>query len=243
MAPLRARACARAKAPSEAVLDGSKALGRFSMLEPGDRVAVAVRWQDSWFWFTPGRTRGGRRFRTSSSPSRIEQGKFKSSIRALGPRCASSASWVRRDIPARGARRGRRRPRRDVCSPHRRRALYASSPSSGARRWRSVTPTTTAPSRCSEHPLQRPDRVAAPLPARARAVSAHPPPRASDRRSDERLRAGDGLPTVGCVCGDRDSVRRADSRLLLALRESTRCAGVDRRRAGNVTRTRCSNGT
>jgi len=93
----------------------------------------------------------------------IEQGKFKSSIETLGPRLRDlGIEWVRRGDPstlalvAGGVAHGC-----DVCSRHRRRALYqvvgellhGAGLGHTGRRPRGVT----AP----QHPLQRPHRVAA----------------------------------------------------------------------------------
>ena len=141
----------RAKPPSEVVLDGvGRALGRFSMLEPGDRVAVGVSGgKDSWcLVHALAAHRRRAPFPYELVAVTIEQGKFTSSIRALGPRLRDlGVEWVRRDdsstlaLVAGGVAHGC-----DVCSRHRRRALYTvvaelgcsgtSSSTAGSRRCR-----------------------------------------------------------------------------------------------------------
>jgi tRNA 2-thiocytidine biosynthesis protein TtcA len=199
-------------------------MGRFSMLRPGDRVAVGVSGgKDSlclldallaWRERAP--------FAYDVVAVTIEQGKFKSEIRALGAQIARlGVDWVVRDEPATlalvaaGVAHGC-----DVCSRHRRRALYRVAAELGC--------TTLALGHtaddCAESLLRN-------ILFNGRIASL--PPVALSRKGTLRLvrplvfvtedltaayAGARGLATVGCVCSDRASVRGEIRAFLAGLR-------------------------
>jgi tRNA 2-thiocytidine biosynthesis protein TtcA len=219
-----------AKPPSEQierrVLDGvGRALGRFSMLERGDRVAVGVSGgKDSWcLVHALAAHRRRAPFPYDLVAVTIEQGKFTSSIQALGPRLRElGVEWVRREDPntlalvAGGVAHGC-----DVCSRHRRGALYKVVAELGCT---ALALGHTADD-CAESLLRN-------ILFNGRIASL--PPVARSRKGGMRLirplafvtedltaayARAMGLPTVGCVCGDRDGVRREIRDFLARLRQ------------------------
>ena len=202
-----------------------RALGRFSMLKPGDRVAVGVSGgKDSWcLVHALAAHRRHAPFAFELIAVTIEQGKFKSSIQALGPRLSElGVEWVRREDPstldlvARGVAHGC-----DVCSRHRRRALYKVAGELGCT---ALALGHTADD-CAESLLRNilfNGRIAS-LPPLARSRKGglrliRPLALVTEDLTAAYARAM-GLPTVGCVCGDRDGVRREIREFLARLRE------------------------
>lgn len=213
------------------VLDSvGRAMGRFSMLRPGDRVAVGVSGgKDSWcLLHALAAYRRRAPFPYDLVAVTIEQGKFKAAIAALGPRIRElGVEWVVRDDPstlalvAGGVVHGC-----DVCSRHRRRTLYRVAAEVGS----TVIALGHTADDCAESLLRN-------VLFNGRIASL--PPVARSRKGGLRLirplafvteemtaaYAGAlGLPTIGCVCGDRDGVRREIRDFLASLRR--RHAGV-----------------
>jgi tRNA 2-thiocytidine biosynthesis protein TtcA len=202
-----------------------RALGRFSMLERGDRIAVGVSGgKDSWCLvhaLAAHRRRAPFPFELIAVT--IEQGKFKSSIDALGVRLRElGIEWVRREDPstlalvADGAVHGC-----EVCSRHRRRALYQVVGELGCT---ALALGHTADD-CAESLLRNilfNGRIAS-LPPLSRSRKGglrliRPLAYVTEDLTSAYARAM-GLPTVGCVCGDRDGVRREIRDFLTRLRQ------------------------
>lgn len=203
-------------APAEArVLDlVGRALGRFSMLRPGDRVAVGVSGgKDSLCLLAALVAHRARApFAYDLVAVTVEQGKFTGAVRALEPQIRRlGVDWVVRDEPATlalvrdGVTHGC-----DVCSRHRRRALYHLAGELGCH---ALALGHTADD-CAEALLRN-------ILFNGRIASL--PPVATSRKGTLRLIRplayvseslttayvhARGLDTVGCVCGDKDSVRR-----------------------------------
>lgn len=208
-----------------------RALGRFTMLRAGDRVAVAVSGGKDSLCLLHALAAHRRRapFAYDLVAVTLEQGKFKGAIRALEPQLvALGVPWVVRDeqetlrLVAEGVVHGC-----DVCSRHRRRALYALADELGC--------TTLALGHtaddCAEALLRNilfNGRIAAlPPVARSRKGSIRlirPLVLVSEALTSAYVRQR-ALATVGCVCGDRESVRRELRIFLSALRD--RHPGVD----------------
>jgi len=191
-----------------------RALGRFAMLRAGDRVAVGVSGGKDSLCLLGALAAHRRR---SPVPYdlvavTVEQGKFKAPIDVLARQVAAlGVEWVRRGEAATlrlvrdGVVHGC-----DVCSRHRRRALYRLAGELGC----TVLALGHTADDCAEALLRNVlfnGRIAA-LPAVA-----------TSRKGGLRLvrplvfvpetatrawTAAHGLTTVGCVCGERDSVRR-----------------------------------
>ena len=213
------------KSPSEELEQKvGRALGRFSMLERGDRVAVGVSGgKDSWcLVHALAAHRRHAPFAYELVAVTIEQGKFKSSIEALGPRLSElGIEWVRREDPttlalvAGGIAHGC-----DVCSRHRRRALYQVAGELGCT---ALALGHTADD-CAESLLRSilfNGRIASlPLVARSREGGLRlirPLAFVTEDLTAAYAHAM-SLPTVGCVCGDRDGVRREIRDFLARLR-------------------------
>src|SRR5216684_7863983 len=213
------------------VLDAvGRAMGQFSMLRSGDRVAVGVSGGKDSLCLLHGLVLHQRRAPVSYEliALTIEQGKFKAPITALASQIERlGVRWVVREDPATirlvraGAAHGC-----DVCSRHRRRALYQVAAELGC--------TTLALGHtaddCAEALLRN-------ILFNGRIASL--PPVAQSRKGTLRLirplvyateelttayATALGLPTIGCVCGDRDGVRREIRAFLAGLRE--RHAGI-----------------
>jgi tRNA 2-thiocytidine biosynthesis protein TtcA len=200
-----------------------RALGRFAMLRPGDRVAVGVSGGKDSLTLLSALVAHRRHapFAYDVIAVTIEQGKFKRSIESLRALIQDlGVPWTLcedartlalvRDGVAHGC---------DVCSRHRRRSLYRVAGELGAT---AVALGHTADD-CAESLLRN-------VLFNGRIASL--PPVAESRRGGLRLirplvfvteelsRAyaeAAGLAPVGCVCGDRDSVRREIRSLLATL--------------------------
>ena len=201
-----------------------RALGRFAMLRPGDRVAVGVSGGKDSLTLLGALVAHRRRapFSYDVVAVTIEQGKFKRSVDALrGPIEALGVQWVLRpDRDTLALVEGGVLHGCDVCSRHRRRSLYRLAGELGAT---ALALGHTADD-CAESLLRN-------VLFNGRIASL--PPVAESRRGGLRLirplvfvteelpaayaRAA-GLDAIGCVCGDRDSVRREIRAFLDALR-------------------------
>ena len=201
-----------------------RAMGRFSMLRPGDRVAVAVSGgKDSLCLLAAlAAYRARAPFAYDLVAVTIEQGKFTSAIRVLEPQIARlGVPWVVREEPATqalvrdGVAHGC-----DVCSRHRRRGLYHLAAELGCR---TLALGHTADD-CAEALLRN-------ILFNGRIASL--PPVATSRKGGLRLvrplvyvtealttayARAQGLVVVGCVCGEKDSVRREIRTFLSALK-------------------------
>jgi tRNA 2-thiocytidine biosynthesis protein TtcA len=191
-----------------------RAMGRFSMLRPGDRVAVGVSGGKDSLCLLAALVdyRARAPFSYDLLAVTVEQGKFTSAIRALEPQIERlGVPWVVREEPATlalvrdGVVHGC-----DVCSRHRRRALYHLAAELGCQ---TLALGHTADD-CAEALLRN-------ILFNGRIASL--PPVATSRKGTLRLirplalvsealtsayaRARQ-LDTVGCVCGEKDSVRR-----------------------------------
>jgi tRNA 2-thiocytidine biosynthesis protein TtcA len=213
------------------VLDAvGRAMGRFAMLRPGDRVAVGLSGGKDSLCLLHALVAYRRRapFSYEVLAVTVQQGKFKSSIRGLEASVRQlGVEWVVRDdeatleLVAGGVVHGC-----DVCSRHRRRALYRIAGELGCT---ALALGHTADD-CAEALLRN-------VLFNGRIASL--PPVARSRRGglrvirplvyvDEALTTAyaraHGLLTIGCACGDRDSVRAEIRSFLATLRD--RHAGV-----------------
>lgn len=207
-----------------------RAMGRFSMLRPGDRVAVGVSGgKDSLCLLAALVAHRARApFPYDLVAVTVEQGKFTSAIRALEPQIRRlGVEWVVREEPATlalvrdGVVHGC-----DVCSRHRRRALYHLAGELGCH---TLALGHTADD-CAEALLRNilfNGRIAS-LPPVATSRKGtlrliRPLAFVSEALTDAYARAR-GLETVGCVCGEKDTVRREIRGFLTTL--GTRHRGV-----------------
>lgn len=196
------------------VLDAvGRAMGRFAMLRPGDRVAVGVSGGKDSLCLLDALVLARRRapFPYDVVAVTIQQGKFTAPIDALARDIDRiGVEWIVRDEPATlrlvrdGVAHGC-----DVCSRHRRRALYRVAEEAGA----SVIALGHTAEDCAESLFRN-------VLFNGRIASL--PPVATSRKGALRLirplvfvteemtmawvRAR-GLGTVGCACGERQSVR------------------------------------
>lgn len=202
-----------------------RALGRFAMLRPGDRIAVGVSGgKDSLTLLSAlAAHRSHAPVAFDVVAVTIEQGKFKRSVESLRAAIERlGVQWVVREDRATltlvrdGVAHGC-----DVCSRHRRRSLYHVAGELGA----TVVALGHTADDCAEALLRN-------ILFNGRIASL--PPVATSRRGTVRLirplvfvtedltdayaRAA-GLSAIGCVCGDRDSVRREIRSFLAALAE------------------------
>lgn len=189
-------------------------MGRFAMLRPGDRVAVAVSGGKDSLCLLHALAGHRRRapFAYDIVAVTLEQGKFKGAIRTLEPQLAAlGIPWVVRDehetlqLVAGGVAHGC-----DVCSRNRRRVLYRLAGELGCD---ALALGHTADD-CAEALLRNilfNGRIAAlPPVARSRKGSIRlirPLVLVSEALTSAYARRR-GLATVGCLCGDRDGVRR-----------------------------------
>jgi tRNA 2-thiocytidine biosynthesis protein TtcA len=207
------------------VLDAvGRAMGRFSMLRPGDRVAVGVSGGKDSLCLLHALCAHRQRtpFPYDLVAVTIEQGKFKAPIRALERQIASlGIEWVvRRDPATRGLVAGGVLHGCDVCSRHRRSALYRTAADLGC----TVLALGHTADDCAEALLRN-------ILFNGRIASL--PPVATSRTGPLRLirplvfvtealtsayAQARGFQTVGCVCGDRDSVRREIREFLATMR-------------------------
>ena len=201
-----------------------RAMGRFAMLRPGDRVAVGVSGGKDSLCLLHALAAYRRRapFPYDLVAVTVEQGKFTSSIGRLEPQIeALGIPWEVRDEPATlrlvadGVVHGC-----DVCSRHRRRALYALAGEIGA----TVLALGHTADDCAEALLRNVlfnGRIAS-LPPVARSRKGglrvvRPLAFVSERLTTAYARAV-GVETVGCVCGEKESVRREIREFLARLR-------------------------
>jgi tRNA 2-thiocytidine biosynthesis protein TtcA len=191
-----------------------RALGRFAMLRPGDRVAVGVSGgKDSLTLL--GALAAHRRhapFPFEIVAVTIEQGKFKRSVESLRTAIAGlGVEWiVREDRETLALVRDGVLHGCDVCSRHRRRSLYRVAGEAGA----TVVALGHTADDCAEALLRNilfNGRIASlPPVARSRRGTlrlVRPLVYVTEDLTDAYARAA-GLAPIGCVCGDRDSIRR-----------------------------------
>jgi len=207
-----------------------RALGRFAMLRPGDRVAVGVSGGKDSLTLLRALLAHRRHapFPYEVVAVTIEQGKFKRAIEALRPIIEGlGVPWtVREDRQTLALVRDGVVHGCDVCSRHRRRSLYRLADEIGAT---ALALGHTADD-CAESLLRN-------VLFNGRIASL--PPVAASRRGGLRLirplvlvsetlteayARTAGLPPIGCVCGDKDSVRRDIRAFLTSL--GARHAGV-----------------
>jgi tRNA 2-thiocytidine biosynthesis protein TtcA len=205
-----------------------RAMGRFSMLRPGDRVAVGVSGgKDSLCLLAAlAAYRARAPFSYDLVAVTVEQGKFTSAIGALGPQIRRlGVEWVVRDEAATlrlvrdGVAHGC-----DVCSRHRRRALYQLADELDC----DVLALGHTADDCAEALLRN-------ILFNGRIASL--PPVATSRKGRLRLirplalvsealtsayATARGLEAVGCVCGEKDSVRREIREFLATLKRRHR---------------------
>jgi len=201
-----------------------RAMGTFSMLEPGDRVAVGVSGGKDSLCLLHALVAYRRRapFPYELVAVTIEQGKFKAPIRALEPQIrALGVPWEVRDEPATlqlvadGITHGC-----DVCSRHRRRALYTIAGELGCT---ALALGHTADD-CAESLLRNilfNGRIAS-LPPVARSHKGglrliRPLAFVTEAQTSAYAEAA-GFGTVGCVCGEKESVRREIREFLARVR-------------------------
>jgi tRNA 2-thiocytidine biosynthesis protein TtcA len=191
-----------------------RAMGRFSMLRPGDRVVVGVSGGKDSLCLLHALIALRRRapFAYDVVAVTVEQGKFKAPIRALEAEIrALGVPWELRDEPATlGLVRDGVVHGCDVCSRHRRRALYAIAGELGA----TVLALGHTADDCAEALLRNVlfnGRIAS-LPPVARSRKGglrvvRPLVLVTERLTAAYAHAV-GITTVGCVCGEKESVRR-----------------------------------
>jgi len=202
-----------------------RAMGRFRLLRPGDRVAVGVSGGKDSLCLLHALVAHRRHapFPYELIAVTIEQGKFKQAIDVLTPQIARlGVEWIVRDdratldLVAGGIGHGC-----DVCSRHRRRALYRLAAERGCH---ALALGHTADD-CAESLLRNilfNGRIAS-LPPLARSRKGglrliRPLVFVSEALTTEYARAHE-LSTVGCVCGEKESVRRDIRAFLQTLQE------------------------
>jgi len=191
-----------------------RAMGRFAMLRSGDRVAVGVSGGKDSLCLLGALAAWRRRapFAYELVAVTVEQGKFKADIGVIERQIAAlGVPWVRRRDPvtlglvADGVDHGC-----DVCSRGRRRALYRAAGELGC----SALALGHTADDCAEALLRNilfNGRIASLPPVsrsrRGRLRVIRPLVFVPESLTAAWARAH-GLHTVGCVCADRDSVRR-----------------------------------
>jgi tRNA 2-thiocytidine biosynthesis protein TtcA len=197
-----------------------RAMGRFSMLRPGDRVAVGVSGGKDSLCLLHALTAYRKRapFAFDLLAVTIEQGKFTAPVRTLEAQIRRlGVEWVLRDEPATlrlvrdGVAHGC-----DVCSRHRRRALYQLADEQGC----SVLALGHTADDCAESLLRNilfNGRIASLPPVAASRKGTlrliRPLVFASEALTLAYVRSC-GLVAVGCVCGEKESIRREIRSLL-----------------------------
>jgi tRNA 2-thiocytidine biosynthesis protein TtcA len=215
----------------ERVLEAvGRAMGRFEMLRPGDRVAVGVSGGKDSLTLAHALAAYRRRapFPYELVAMTVEQGKFKAPIRTVEADLARlGIPWIVSDddatlrLVAAGVAHGC-----DTCSSHRRRALYRLAGQHGC----SVLALGHTADDCAEALFRNilfNGRIAS-LPPVARSRKGalrliRPLVFVSERDTAAYARTR-GLTMVGCVCGDRDGVRRQIREFLASM--TGRHAGV-----------------
>jgi tRNA 2-thiocytidine biosynthesis protein TtcA len=213
------------------VLDAmGQTMGRFRMLRPGDRVAVGVSGGKDSLCLLDALVAHRRRmpFPYEVVALTIEQGKFKAPITALRAQVERlGIKWIIREDPATlrlvaaGVVHGC-----DVCSRHRRSALYRLAEEQGC----SVLALGHTADDAAEALLRGilfNGRVAAMRPvaqARKGVIRLIRPLIQVPERLTRAYAEARGYDPIGCVCGDKDGVRREIRDFLAAL--STRHPGV-----------------
>jgi tRNA 2-thiocytidine biosynthesis protein TtcA len=201
-----------------------RAMGHFAMLRAGDRVAVGVSGGKDSLCLLHALVAYRRRapFPYELVAITIEQGKFKAAIAGLERQIRDlGVEWIVRDdrttldLVADGVAHGC-----DVCSRHRRRALYRAVDEAGC----SVLALGHTADDCAESLMRNilfNGRIAS-LPAVATSRKGtlrliRPLAFVSEDLTTAYARAH-GLLPVGCVCGDKESVRREIREFLASLK-------------------------
>jgi tRNA 2-thiocytidine biosynthesis protein TtcA len=197
------------------VLDAlGRAMGRFSMLRPGDKVAVGVSGGKDSLSLLHAMVAYRKRapFPYEMVAVTVEQGKFKLPIDALGEKIRSlGVEWILRedratlDLIAQGIPHGC-----DVCSRHRRFHLYQIASELDC----SVLALGHTADDCAESLMRNilfNGRIAS-LPPVAQSQKGHlrlirPLVYVTEDLSAEYARA-QGFLAIGCVCGEKESVRK-----------------------------------
>lgn len=191
-----------------------RAMGAFSMLRPGDRIAVGVSGGKDSLTMLHALSAYRKRapFPYELVAVTIEQGKFKLPILALEERIRElGVEWVLREDPATLSLIAEGVPHGcDVCSRHRRYHLYNVASELGC----SVLALGHTADDCAESLLRNVlfnGRIASlPPVAESRKGSLRlirPLAYVSEDLSTEYARAA-GFLTIACVCGEKESVRR-----------------------------------
>jgi len=197
-----------------------RAMGRFSMLRPGDRVAVGVSGGKDSLCLLHAMIAHRRRapFPFDVMAVTIEQGKFTAPVRALKTQIERlGVPWVLRDEPVTlrlvrdGVAHGC-----DVCSRHRRRALYQLADELGC----TVLALGHTADDCAESLLRNilfNGRIASLPPVAASRKGTlrliRPLILVSEALTEAYVHACD-LSPVGCVCGEKETIRREIRSLL-----------------------------
>jgi tRNA 2-thiocytidine biosynthesis protein TtcA len=201
-----------------------RAMGHFSMLRAGDRVAVGVSGGKDSLCLLHALVAYRRRapFPYDLVAITIEQGKFKAAIAGLQQQIRDlGVPWIVRDdrttldLVADGVVHGC-----DVCSRHRRRALYRAVDEAGC----SVLALGHTADDCAESLMRNilfNCRIAS-LPAVATSRKGtlrliRPLAFVSEELTTAYAKTR-GLSTIGCVCGDKESVRREIREFLAGLK-------------------------
>ncbi len=201
-----------------------RAMGAFSMLRPGDRIAVGVSGGKDSLTMLHALAAYRKRapFPYEMVAVTIEQGKFKLPILALEEKIRElGVEWVVREDPATLSLIAEGVPHGcDVCSRHRRYHLYNVASELGC----SVLALGHTADDCAESLLRNVlfnGRIASlPPVAESRKGSLRlirPLAYVSEDLSTEYARAA-GFLTIACVCGEKESVRREIREFLQAMK-------------------------